>query len=337
MRTFLPILLLLGLCFSLVPLGAQDIHFSQWYRSPQNLNPALTGVFKGDYRFSGIFRSQWSSIPVPYQTFTANLDMKLPFKLGKRGFIAAGGLMNVDKAGDSEMRAIEIGVGGSVGYFLTDGFALSAGASASYLNRQFNFDQLTFNEQFDGEIFNPANPTGESDLNNTQNQLRIGGGLNAHLRIKDRRTQVNLGAGLHNINQPDVRFGPTAAPLSMRSSFYLQGAVEILPMLDLAFGQLYQVQGPYRENVSGGTIRYYLNPAKTNELMLGLGTYTRWGDAVIPTLEVRYQGWEAALTYDINTSALQAATNRRGGPEISLTYILARVAPPPVFKACPIF
>ncbi|MCB0644898.1 MAG: PorP/SprF family type IX secretion system membrane protein [Phaeodactylibacter sp.] len=337
MRTIRPIFLLLGLCLGLASLHAQDIHFSQWYRSPQNLNPALSGVFKGDYRFSGIFRSQWSSIPVPYQTFTANLDMKLPVRLGKNGFLAAGGLMNVDKAGDSEMRAIEVGASGSAGYFLTDGFAVSVGASVGYLNRQFNFDQLTFNEQFDGEIFNASNPTGETDLNNTQNQLRIGGGLNAHLRIKDRRTQVNLGAGFHNINQPDVRFGPTPAVLSMRNSYYLQGAVEILPMLDIAFGQVYQTQGPYQENVSGGTIRYYLNPTKTNELMLGLGTYARWGDALIPTLEVRYQGWEAALTYDINTSDLQAATNRRGGPEISLTYILARVEPPPVFKACPIF
>ena len=337
MRTFLPSLLSLFFLLILTPLVGQDIHFSQWYRNAQNVNPALTGVYKGDYRFSGIYRNQWSSIPVPYQTFGANADMKLPIRLGKKTFLAAGLLLHSDKAGDSEMRAIEVGASGSAGYFITDGFAVSVGLSGAFINRQFSFDRLTFDEQFDGEIFSPSNPTGETGLNNTQNQFRLGGGINGHIRTKNSRTEINFGAGFHNLNQPNASFESGVAPVFMRSTFYAQGAIEIMPMLDIAFGQLFQLQGPYQENVSGGSIRYYLNPGKSNELMLGIGTYARWGDAVIPLLEARFQGWEVGLSYDINTSPLQVATNRRGGPELSLTYILARVAPPPVFKACPIF
>src|SRR4051812_45005783 len=89
---------LLSLCSFL---HAQDIHFSQFNASPINLNPALAGVFDGDYRFAGNYRNQWLAIPVPYKTYSLSTDMKLPYKIGK-GALGAGILFNTDKAGDSE-------------------------------------------------------------------------------------------------------------------------------------------------------------------------------------------------------------------------------------------
>jgi hypothetical protein len=63
----------------------------------------------------------------------------------------------------------------------------------------------------------------------------------------------------------------------------------------------------------------------------------RWGDALIPVLRLQYGSWEAGLSYDVNISEFSAATNRRGGPEVFVQYVIKRPAPPPVFKACPIF
>ena len=37
---------------------AQDIHFSQFYASPMNMNPATTGVIGCDMRFSAIYRNE---------------------------------------------------------------------------------------------------------------------------------------------------------------------------------------------------------------------------------------------------------------------------------------
>ena len=45
-----------------------DPHFSQYYVYPAWLNPALTGAFDGDYRISGIYRSQWGNISSPFTT-----------------------------------------------------------------------------------------------------------------------------------------------------------------------------------------------------------------------------------------------------------------------------
>ncbi len=42
--------------------NAQDPRFSQFFSAPQLLNPALTGVFDGEYRVNINYRNQWNSI-----------------------------------------------------------------------------------------------------------------------------------------------------------------------------------------------------------------------------------------------------------------------------------
>ena len=59
---------------------AQDIHFSQYTGSILNVNPAFTGLFDGDYRVNGIYRSQWSSVPVPYSTISIAVDGRFKTK-----------------------------------------------------------------------------------------------------------------------------------------------------------------------------------------------------------------------------------------------------------------
>ena len=67
-RALLPLLVLVAAG----PITAQvDPHFSQYYVYPSWLNPALTGIFDGQYRVSGVYRSQWGSITTPFTTYGA--------------------------------------------------------------------------------------------------------------------------------------------------------------------------------------------------------------------------------------------------------------------------
>jgi hypothetical protein len=51
-----------------------------------------------------------------------------------------------------------------------------------------------------------------------------------------------------------------------------------------------------------------------------------------------YNAWQVNLSYDINTSKFQRATNTYGAIEASVIYILARVKKVNSFgKSCPIF
>lgn len=106
---------------------AQDIHFSQFYDSPLTLNPATTGNFRGDYRISHIYRSQWrDATKTPQDTdtdfyqdnqygnngvtrkpyMTLNLGVDLPLYLGDHRF-GAGLMIYHDEAGREEIAGVE--------------------------------------------------------------------------------------------------------------------------------------------------------------------------------------------------------------------------------------
>ena len=50
-------ILIFSLALSLA-INAQDIHFSQFYMAPLNLNPALTGVMNCQQRLAGNYRNR---------------------------------------------------------------------------------------------------------------------------------------------------------------------------------------------------------------------------------------------------------------------------------------
>ena len=78
--------------------SAQDIHFSQFFETPLLRNPALAGIFSGDMRLQSVYRTQWQSVTVPYQTVSFNGEFKL--HIGKADdFITLGGEILYDKAG----------------------------------------------------------------------------------------------------------------------------------------------------------------------------------------------------------------------------------------------
>ena len=92
--------------------SAQDIHFSQFNAAPLDLNPANNGLFDGDYRFILNHRNQWSSITLPYNTYSGSFDMVLPTDQWKiknlpTGIWGAGIVFNDDKSGDGQLNLIE--------------------------------------------------------------------------------------------------------------------------------------------------------------------------------------------------------------------------------------
>ncbi|MEN9002702.1 MAG: type IX secretion system membrane protein PorP/SprF, partial [Flavobacteriales bacterium] len=101
---------LIFIFFASLTSQAQDIHFSQFYNSPLNLNPALAGNFDGNYRFAGNYRNQWNSVTIPFATFSMSADAK--DVMGKKN-VGAGIIFNNDNTGDSRFRTTVLNVVGS--------------------------------------------------------------------------------------------------------------------------------------------------------------------------------------------------------------------------------
>src|SRR5882762_4752940 len=81
---------------------AQDIHFSQFFETPLLRNPALAGIFTGDYRLQMVYRDQWRSVTEGYKTGSLNGEYKL--HIGKDDdFLTVGGQVLFDRAGSAAL------------------------------------------------------------------------------------------------------------------------------------------------------------------------------------------------------------------------------------------
>lgn len=87
---------------------AQDIHWSQFEYAPLNLNAAHTGLFNGDYRVVGNYRSQWFDVPVAYRTVSLTFDAHLlPYQL-ENDVWGVGLTFNHDQAGDGALSLLNV-------------------------------------------------------------------------------------------------------------------------------------------------------------------------------------------------------------------------------------
>ena len=73
--------------------------------------------------------------------------------------------------------------------------------------------------------------------------------------------------------------------------------------------------------VFGGAYGLNLNADETNATNLYLGSWYRWGDALIPYVGLEFSEMQFGVSYDVNISKLKPASNMRGGMELSLIYI----------------
>ena len=98
-----------------------------------------------------------------------------------------------------------------------------------------------------------------------------------------------------------------------------------------------QFQGSYKEIVIGAGPKFYLNQDRGKNFAVGLYGMYRFRDAIAPALHLYINELQLGISYDVNTSPFHVVSDRKGGPEVSLIYILSKVKPLSQFKACPIY
>lgn len=329
-----------GVIFYLLMLnsiGAQDVHLSQYQFDRLQINPGLTGIFNGDKQVSLVHKQQYFSVPVDYFTFSGSYDVKFRKCYDEDGFFSAGVLFNYDQSGDSRLSLASLALNGSYTLPLTPSFFLTGGAYLGAGQRSFSEQDLTWDNQWNGTVFDPTIPSGESFDNNGIFFLDVGAGINARLQGVD-RTKLDFGVGTFHLNQPGYSFYKNSdVRLPIRISAYGMGILKLFDILDVYANGLYQDQGPYNETVVGGGVIIHLSNRKARELELQLGLATRLDDALIPMVAIGYDGWKGGFSYDMNTSPFQAATDEKGGPEFFLTYTFKKLCPLKQTKVCTIF
>lgn len=328
------------LLFSMNKVQSQDLHYSQFYNSPLNINPALTGIFNGDMRFVGSLRDQWRSVPVPYLTFSANFDMKYYMPEFDKGFWGFGGIINYDQAGDGNYNLTDINGLVSYTYKINKSNLLTLGGLVGYASEGFNSGNFTWDEQWDNVngVFDPSIIGTEGFDKERLGYLETGVGLNYRWQ-KSARTKFDLGIGLFHLLTPANDFYENDdAELPIRYDIGGVASFKVADPFDIQIHGNYKIQSIHEEIMIGALAKIYLNQKRGKELCLHLGSSYRTSGFIMPTIALDYTHFYLGFSYDVNLTPFKAENNIwKGGPEVHFRYIITKVKALSQFKACPIF
>ncbi len=319
---------------------AQDPHFSQFYANPLLLNPALTGTSDGRFRVSTAYRDQWrSALDDPFRTYTLSGDVSYPINERTSKYpdrFAVGINFFGDRVSTIDFNTTQLSVYGAyhksldqrTQQFLSAGFYIGVG------QKNLNFENLTFEDQFNA-IDGYTLPSGEFLPNNNFGYADMGLGINYSIS-PTRTTNFYAGVGVFHINTPNISFYKdeftndpnlvTRNLLDPRISIYTGASFSLPIMWSIQPRVLILLQDIHKEYNIGTNFRYQLDNDATQ--FFHIGPWLRITDHVDkagPESAILAVGFETGsfllgLSYDHN---LRDLTNRRSGLnsfELSITF-----------------
>lgn len=316
----------------------QDTHFSQFDFSPLHQNAANTGKFKGDYRFTAIYRNQYKSVTVPYKTIGASLDANIGLNNDKRGYWSAGLVVEQDKTGDGNYGTLDLDFSVAYNYFLDDdkNHLITIGLQPGLMQHKLDFDNFYFGNQYDSTFYDPNLPNNET-LDRSKNSLfNINTGLYYTFKFAE-GSDVNAGMGLHHLNKPNLSFYGDREPLAMRLTGEFIANLKLTEQIYLHPQVLYYSQNKFQQINAGANVSLRTSKSEFKSYRFSLGAFYRVKDAVIGRVGVGYNNWDLGFAYDVNTSDLKRASNNRGAYEIALKYIITKVKPVKKSPPCPVY
>ncbi|TVR83963.1 MAG: type IX secretion system membrane protein PorP/SprF [Saprospirales bacterium] len=328
---------------------AQDIHFSQFYMSPLNLNPAMTGVMECNQRLVANYRNQWSSVlrSNAFSTYSVSYDHKIPS--GRDDYFGVGAAFWGDQAGESNFSTYQGKIAGSFSKFMSGGrdynSYLVVGAEFGLAQRGIDLSRLRWGTQHDGsggwDSSLPSNETFDRD-----NFLfaDIGVGLLWFTTWRDGRS-IYFGAAAHHVNRPNQSFFNDNS-IELYTKYTLHGGAEtpLSSQFSLIPNVVAMFQGPSFQLNGGLSSRFQIGARGDNQ-SFQIGAWVRlvnnytWGvtaqdpeppvvnediklgaDAIILTSRFDFEYFGIGFSYDINVSDLSRATNGNGAFEFSIIY-----------------
>ncbi len=308
------ILLQTGYCFS------QDVHYSQFFYSNLNMNPALTGFFEGNWRLTDNNRIQWFTLNVPYISNSLSLDKAFGYSNWKWG---NGILLVYDQSGDIQLSVSKLYYNSSLLY-MSKNFSCAVGIQPGVVLKSFNRNKITFPDQYDLKSgnYNPVLPTQGNVTAENLYYLDLNAGF----------------TGSYTWSNQTMELGISAFHIFTMGQSFIGNDIR-LPFSYLAYGK-YTLT---RNNKAVQPLIYYRYQEKASEMIAGLnrliflpgknsiqeydyGVLFRGGldrnpDAVIVRGGVKINNIQIGLSYDLTVSSLAPVNYLQGAIELGLIYI----------------
>jgi len=319
---------------------AQDIHFSQFYMSPLNLSPAMTGVMNYNHRFILNYRNQWAPalLANAYNTSSFSYDTRMP--VGESDYFGVGGSLWGDVAGESNFGTFQARVSGSYSKYLFGNYKnshyLVIGSDFGFTQRRVTSDDLRWPQQHDGVGgWDSTAASGESPIFDpgstpTINYPDVSLGI-IYFGILEEQTSFYGGFAFHHINQPNVSFLSENSNLYMKFTGHGGGEFPISNLTSVLPNFIVMFQGPHREYNVGASFRYKLGDFQYSKEYIQVGGWYRTGnqvngglhsDAAIIAVRFETGNYGIGLSYDMTTSKFRQAGTANGSFELSMNYYI---------------
>lgn len=312
---------------------AQDFQLSQYDAPPLFLNPAMTGMFDGQYRAHLHYRTQWAAVASkPFTTAGVSFDMPIKkFGVGAQvlNYSAGAGRYNVTSA--------LLSFGYDVVFDKENHHHLALGMQGGIIQKSLNTTGLTFANQYtgvNGGTFAQGVASGENFSSTSFTMEDINAGFLYYYAKESAKYNPFVGLSVFHLSQPTESFYWTSNgnKLMVRNYFHGGVKVNINEKIQLLPKFLYMKQGNVSSTTTSLLVHYFL---KESDTYLILGVAQRSNDATIFEFGLKKGSYQARVSYDVNTSALRTAgSSSNGAFEISLTYTARRSKPNPLAN-CP--
>jgi len=304
---------------------SQDIHFSQFYENAMLRNPALTGIFTGDYKVGLDYRSQWGTIAVPYNTVMLSGETRILVNREIGDYVSFGLVYTHDQAGTISFSSNQVYPAIAYNKSLEDqhNSFLSVGFTGGFINRSVDQSKMTFSSQYVAGVgYSAGNATGEVGTFKNLNNYDLGAGVSLNSSL-DMNGFFNyyLGVSAYHLNNPAEIFASTNVDSKAPLKWQFSGGFHCTfnQQFGLTAHANFSMMGPYRETVFGGLIDWRSVPIGLPSIFaVHFGAFYRYQDAVIPTFKVDYQNVSVALSYDATNSSLATSTGGTSATEITL-------------------
>lgn len=302
---------------------AQDIHLSQFYETPLLRNPSLAGIFTGDYRVQAVYRTQWNTVTIPYQTGALSGEVRFP--VGKQhDFLTLALQATFDEAGSSHLQSSQFlpCINFHKSLSSRNNTYLSIGFMGGIADRQFDPSKLTFDNQYNSYIGYDPTASSNEDLSHYSYTYLDGAFGLSFSSTAGEGINYFFGGSYYHFNKPKV-------------SFFNNPAIELSPKWEINAGitlpigdrvkvvaQYNQLrQGKYSEIMVGGLLGYGLlkQGIESNTSVYG-GLFLRWNDALVPVIKLDMEKYAISFSYDVNVSTLTRASMGVGGFEVCLSW-----------------
>lgn len=314
------VFLLLTLCSVVTKGNAQGVHFSQFYNAPLLLSPSNTALMSSDdYRLGINYRSQWTKLPVNYNTFSAFGDCTLYKSMSGTNWLGMGLVFYSDKAGDGNLSLTRTDFSLAYHVQTSDNFLISAGLSGAYASRSVNYNALTFDMQWDRFKFDKSLPNGEQ-LNIVRTSFYdVGAGISFSF-FPNEAAFVKLSGSVAHINQPVESFYNQINKIGIRPFVSLDGTFIMDKTFTVSPAVYYTAQRGAQEIVAGTLISATVFDKGKAKASVIAGGHYRFNDAMIVSLGMQYGTLRIISSYDYTSSKLGPEMKANGAFELSIIH-----------------